>query len=528
MTAKAIQLCEFFGPQVILVRKDGKKIALIHEHDPERLITRHFAKEDGGGCTELMIPIFKLEDGDTISCGEGSTARLRDLTGSSLTTHLDIVMCENSKLKLHSKGKRISKVKLLKGLFRVMVDTSSFNIVLESPHMLLKFPTKTAAFLLDACCDVDYIFQTMPYQIHITNRTTKDVFETSIYQATRGSTIIARADGFYRKKFETVSLPKSTPGLTRLKLTCVLPSSLSVRMKALLIRAEAIKTLADMPADFFMKKVNAEKEELFSTGADIGTCEDDEFRASCEEILKHNTGMPEGLKALARAQLDDSGRKKAALIVAQGADKLKAYYLKILESKKSEYDAMRDLLGNKVPKYEPFGPLDRLVIKDVKTISLTVDDLTRLGPESEALIDAKVKKELSREKGHLSQYTAKSRLDNKRINYNGLAFGLKYAERGPSLEYGMPAPESKEFLLIGVEVRNDTKDHKFFFPTEELRLVCGAGEQAKQYNFYGDESYEPGGHYNCYVIFVVPDTCEKFVIQFGKKSGEKKNVAIRI
>jgi len=116
---------------------------------------------------------------------------------------------------------------------------------------------------------------------------------------------------------------------------------------------------------------------------------------------------------------------------------------------------------------------------------------------------------------------------NKSVNYQGIDFKVASLEKGQEFK-GRNAPESKEFLVLNVEAKNNSAKQVFVFYDEEVRLINESGEVIPLENYKLETNFEPQFKAEGFLSFLVPKGGSKFKLQFDKKSLSKVEIEFEI
>lgn len=114
---------------------------------------------------------------------------------------------------------------------------------------------------------------------------------------------------------------------------------------------------------------------------------------------------------------------------------------------------------------------------------------------------------------------------NKSVNYQGIDFKIVSAEKGTK---GWSTPEGKEFLILTVEVKNNSTKQVTIFYEEEVRVLNESGEIYPLENYKLENNFNPQFEAKGFLSFLVPKEDSKFKIQFGKKSLPKVEIEFEI
>ncbi len=239
------------------------------------------------------------------------------------------------------------------------------------------------------------------------------------------------------------------------------------------------------------------------------------------------------------------------------------------KNEESLADALRELEGS-LPSSSLFNQEDKFVVKDVTTISKNYFDimgdfhtkqvafndklhdynlnalryreykkkvekgesvpnkerileLMTLEKKEKTAFDQDLKK-MKQQKGVIAQTAAKD--INISVNYNKFKIMLAKLEKGTEIAF-KTSPPGKEFLVLYLSLKSEAKTTNYFYPDEELTLVCES-EVVKPEGYTTKTDVDSGQTVEGNVTFIVPESAKKFKVELGKKGTQKLTVEMEI
>ena len=531
-TPKNDVLVEFFYGDDIHIKRKAETITLSTEDHAEGSGRRYFATRKNKK-TELAYHYFKLISGDKITTGEKSFVGVADnSSGGTDRSGVSFTMFENSEISLETKRRMINRIEVTNGLFSFSVDTQRFKGRIFSPLAEIKFPHRTGLFYLEVREDATFVSFPMGFlcPLQITNKTTRETLDMTPRE-TQNSLVVVKKDGFYRKYYSPPKYLKGVPP----RIEAAMNRLVILRTGVGVTRPESILELLEKQKQslttFDINKMARESAETqisyLKQLLAQGNLPDKEVKRIEQEIEEYKEIKTKGIRPEEELRKEKEKSLKGISIVQAEMSK--------------EFERQASTLDTPLPRYEDITEEDRVVPKKITRTMTGMEDILKLVDERDEAL-SRVESEEEKERiveeyrnkeeeklktltqiildqskgiGHLSAYTAKKDID-KSVSYRGLAIHFTYAEKGTEMPWLIHSPPKKEFLLLGVEITNKTKDQLFIFPERELRLLTEKKEEIEVRDFKIDQSFDPNTTYKGYMLFVVPEEDNRFEIRFKK------------
>lgn len=133
-------------------------------------------------------------------------------------------------------------------------------------------------------------------------------------------------------------------------------------------------------------------------------------------------------------------------------------------------------------------------------------------------------KTMAQQKGVIAQTATKD--VNLSVDYNKFKINFIKLEKGTEIAL-RTSPQGKEFLVLYLNLKSDAKVTNYFYPDEELALVCDS-EVVKPERYTTKSDIDPGQTVEGNMTFIVPENTKKFKVEVGKKGTQKLAVEIEI